>query len=249
MNLLPTLEIEEDLEKLRSDSDNEDNEEINIIVDDLTQNIEISKPRDIFIGKPTNNLKNIEFDLPEKRVIKNIKKPNINVLNDIGEPIKKPLSDKQRAHLEKIRVKAIQSKKDKAELKREVKKRVESEVRRERAKLKAISKPTLIKPTSVKSIPVKPIPVKPIPVKPIAVKPIAVEQIPVKLDQLDEQAFMKFMTNMEKYKVFSKSYKTVNQGKLSPRPKTPPPSPQPKKKEVLPVKLGEGDLYACNFMW
>ena len=146
MEFLPDLDIQEDLELLAA----EDSKDVSIAVQDLSKDIGKTAPRDIFVGKPTNGSK--PQPPVEKRVVK---KGTVTPINDtvvldnlVGtedEPeevievlntkkVKKPLSEKQKAHLAKIRVKALEAKKEKARLKKEVKERVEVEVREKRGK-------------------------------------------------------------------------------------------------------------------
>ena len=143
MEHLPQLDITEDLELLAKD----DNLDVSIVSEDLSKPIGPSKPQDIFVGKPTNN--NIkktpkQIETQKEEII--VKKGNVNIMDDENKleetkeliKVKKPLSDKQKAHLAKIRVKALEAKKEKARLKKEVKERVEIEVREKRGRKKKV---------------------------------------------------------------------------------------------------------------
>ncbi len=137
MEHLPQLDITEDLELLAQDDDLD----VSIVSEDLSEPIGPSRPQDIFVGKPTNNSiqrtpKQIETQKEE--II--VKKGSVKMVDDEEEftKVKKPLSDKQKAHLAKIRVKALESKREKARLKKEVKERVELEVREKRGKKKKV---------------------------------------------------------------------------------------------------------------
>ena len=234
MNLLPKvdLEIEEDLEKLMSESEDED--EINVPVEDLTQRVGVAQPKDIFLGKPTNKEK-VEFNLPEKREMKTIKKPVM--VDELGKPIKKKLSEKQRLHLERIRIKALESKKEKQRLKKEIKERVEVEVKETRAKRKP--KPKTQREQYTEDFKERMHIVEP-----------PIENIP----QKEEMAFLNFMSNMEKFQ----SMRQAHAPPVQPRPPAPvpsaPPLPTPTPKPLPTflsnaIQKGEGDPYACNFVW
>ena len=155
MEFLPDLDIQEDLELLAA----EDNQDVSIAVQDLSKDVGKTAPRDIFVGKPTNGSK----PQPQTQVKRVVKKGTVTPINDTTvldnsdrrlidaeeEPekvievlntkkAKKPLSEKQKAHLERIRIKALEAKREKARLKKEVKERVENEVREKRGRKKVV---------------------------------------------------------------------------------------------------------------
>ena len=239
MDKLPELSIVEDLENLECD----DEEMANIVVEDLSVPLELSQPNDIFIGKPTNG-----FTKPTNKDIrrtKKVTKKEIEMPDEISaensteieeKPIKKPLSEKQKAHLERIRVKALEAKKEKARLKKEVKLKVDTEVKaRQRKKKETIKEPELSEDFKQRlNVPSE--------------EDMAKQKI-----ENDQTSFHNFMTNMEKYKKWKYEAKEAKMPVTKPAPVPKPaqkqvPKPAPK---LLPetVKPVVSNPYDSLFQW
>ena len=228
MDFLPELDIQQDLELLAE----EDNKDVSIAVEDLSKSVGPTLPKDIFVGKPTNGSK------PKPQVNKRVvKKGTVTPVNDDvimdndnrrlidvnDEPdkvdevldnkkVKKPLSEKQKAHLEKIRIKALAAKKEKARLKKEVKERVEMEVRQKR-KGKTKSQGVVQEPEP----------------EPEFIEKTQLPKAPqVTFDP--NQSFNNFMANMDKYKRMKYDYQNKQRAAQEKQLQyqQPKPKPQPK---------------------
>ncbi len=130
MDLLPNLEIEEDIKNLQDcDDDDLTMEEMEGKTETLPEDLKRPEENkdlangDIFIEKPTT--KNtipindeMEFDEETKRLTEKPKKK------------KRPISDKQKAHLDRIRAKAIETKKLKAQAKKNAIKEVKQKFKK-----------------------------------------------------------------------------------------------------------------------
>jgi len=223
MDKLPTLDIETDLQNLQ-DTD----EETEIIVEDLScasnYSADITKPSDIFMGKPTNENYKKRNTITSNKERKVVLKKDIEIPDDFKEVSedeisaqevvapKKKLSEKQKAHLERIRIKARDAKLEKARLKKEIKEKVEIEVKAKRSiqKGKKISQPEPEKISEDFKQRLN----------------IPSDEEKAKLKQEKEQmSFLNFMSNMEKYKTMKYDYKakkTASAPKTELPPKLPP---------------------------
>jgi hypothetical protein len=226
MDKLPQLEIEADLNNLESDTE----ENVSIVVEDLTGDVlPKTEPDQIFMNKPTNGKvkmptnKNISKKVvPKKEVEIPVTEVTEVVEGDEEEkPKKKQLSEKQRAHLEKIRAKALEAKREKMRLKKEVKERVEVEVKKTRQRRKKEVEPQ--KEELSEDFKQR-------------LKVPSDEEIQMKKKKEEEMSFINFMSNMEKYQYMRHSWEQEKQAR-QPKPK-PPPTPKQERKPA-PQKLPE----------
>ncbi len=231
MDKLPILDIQSDISNLDSD-----NEEVEIVCEDLSLPLEISKPTDIFIGKPTNKqvkkpmLESVkhrkivskrEIEIPD--AVADDKTDQIEDIEDI-KVRKKPLSEKQRLHLERIRVKALESKMEKSRIKKEIKHRVETEVKTERKKQKEKKTEVVVEEKLSDDFKER-------------LKVPSDEEKARKKIEMENHSFTNFMSNMEKYKVMKFQYKSQLKQKPQPKPQPlPQPQPQPLPQTIIPKK-------------
>ncbi len=217
MEFLPKLDIEEDLAIL----EDMDEQVINVTETDLSVDQVEDKPMDIFIGKPTNNNK---VSRPSNKKQVKIKEPKqtIKALNDIDEEdavelkplkkVKKPLSEKQKAHLERIRVKALEKKKEKAAMRKAALQKVNEEYESKKTYKKRTIKtnPKIIKEEIEHSQP----------------NNLTPEQNEIKKQnkpkpKTEDESFIDFMSNMGKYQQYMTEY-NKKQEALKPKPKPKP---------------------------
>ncbi len=233
MDKLPELSIVEDLATIEGDED----EQLNIVVEDLSTPMELAEPSDIFIGKPTNGNVKMPTNKDVRRK-KTVTKKEVTIPDEISEveeevikPKKKPLSEKQKAHLERIRVKALEAKKEKARMKKEVKERVEVEVKQKRQRKKAQPKEETLSEDFKQRLKVP-----------------SEEEVAQKKMKDDEMSFMNFMSNMEKYQKIRYDYESKKQPK--PQPPKQKPTPKPVNR-VVPETIKPRDInpYESIFQW
>jgi len=259
MDKLPILDIQSDISNLDSD-----NEEVEIVCEDLSLPLELSKPKDIFIGKPTNKqVKKPMLESVKKRKI--VSKREIEIptqlktapavaddfvdktdqIEDIEDikVRKKPLSEKQRLHLERIRVKALESKIEKSRIKKEIKHRVETEVKTERKKQKEKKSEVVVEEKLSEDFKER-------------LKVPSDEEKARKKIEMENHSFTNFMSNMEKYKVMKFQYKSQQERKS--QPKSQPtqerksqPKPQPTQKPLPPTIIPKKPIseYDSIFEW
>ena len=151
------------------------------VVEGTSKEPSVAEPEDIFAGKPTNGKQ-----APPK-------------------PKKRPVSEKQRAHLDRIRVKALESKAEKQRLKKETQEKFQAEYdARKSAKKEAPPKP---KP---------PPPPEPEP-----------EPIPEVSTAAKEQShFITFMENMGRFQTMKHEHRLSAEARV--KDLQPPPKPKPK---------------------
>lgn len=147
------------------------------VVEGTSKEPSVAEPEDIFAGKPTNGKQ-----APPK-------------------PKKRPVSEKQRAHLDRIRVKALESKAEKQRLKKETQEKFQAEHEaRKSAKKEAPPKP------------------KPEP------EP---ELIPEVSTAAKEQShFITFMENMGRFQTMKHEHRLSAEARV--KDLQPPPQPKPK---------------------
>ena len=189
MEDLPQLDIEEDLEALASDDDMNEPP-----MQDLSKPIEASKPNEIFMP-PTNNKKSEEP--VEEKVIE---EPPVQ-LTKSGRP-KRPRTQKQIDHLNRVRKKAVDKMKQKKQDRLESEKLAKELIKQKRAKEKADKLKDKAKDL-VKDQPSE-------------------EEIREQKRLKDEEQFGMFVANMEKFERMRYEYHEKNK----PKP-TPPPAPKP----------------------
>ena len=225
MDCLPLLDIEEDLSNLLEEDTPEDKEveEITekisetVIREDLS--VPIAKtfdlsPKDIFINKPTNGvlrpkpkttLSTVEIETPEietpPQKEENEEEPEPKKWIDKPVRKRKPVSEKQREHLARVRVKAFETKRIR-KLERAEAKRVALE-EKEKTKLERKAEPKRKKTTPDFAEKMK----------------IPSEEEVLKNRQLEERNhFIDFMTNMKKYESMRFEYdneqKRISQERL-----------------------------------
>lgn len=208
MENFPQLDIQEDLAIL----EDMDEPVINIIEQDLSMEQVEDKPMDIFIGKPTNNNK-VSRPTNKKQVkIKNPKK-EMEILNTIDEEepplkkIKKPLSEKQKAHLERIRAKALIKRKEKAQMKKEALEKVNEEYAAKKTYKKRTIKTNPILPEETKEIK-----------KPnnLSDEENANRQLKQKPKKTDDESFIDFMENMGKFQNYMVDFNNTKKIKKKP---------------------------------
>tara|TARA_R110002153_G_scaffold219844_1_gene372348 strand:+ start:537 stop:1283 length:747 start_codon:yes stop_codon:yes gene_type:complete len=248
MEFLPNLEIQEDLSNL--DSDNEEElGRFDVIQEDLSGPLTEPSPMDIFTGKPTNGVK-IGKPTNKKRVV--IKDPKEEIesqqLSDIEEcveepaptpkKVKKPLSEKQKAHLDRIRKLALVKKKEKAAMR----KKALAKVNEEYESKKQYKKRTIKVKEEIERIDSPP----PNPIK----ERVEKHQAPKK-ELTDDDSFINFMDNMGKYQKYMINYENKQK-------KTKPPIqvvkkiiPQASVPQQVPshLKMKDNDPYANIFSW
>ncbi len=222
MDCLPSLDIQDDLDNL-----NDDHEPAAIeVVEDLSVPQEetfVKQPEDIFVGKPTNG------------TIKPPVKASISVpLSPVGEveaeeeeeikPVtkrKKVISEKQKAHLERIRSKAAEKKRIQRLEKQAITDRVtaEMEAKKSKKKIKVVMEDKPLTDDFKERMKI----------------PSAEEEKQKKIKS-DENQFMDFMMNMEKFekmrhehqqKINAKRQKTIDaenkkKAVIRPKPRTVP---------------------------
>ena len=98
MEDLPQLDIQEDIATLMESDDDEPCDEAPL--QDLSKPIQPKNPSEIFVNKPSNKEPEEEESEPEPE------------LNKKGKP-KRKLSKKQKEHLDKVRLKAVEACKQK----------------------------------------------------------------------------------------------------------------------------------------
>ena len=158
------------------------------VVEGMSKEPSVAEPEDIFAGKPTNG----KQALPK--------------------PKKRPVSEKQKAHLDRIRVKALESKAEKQRLKKETQAKFQAEYEaRKSAKKEAPPKP---KP---------PPPPEPEP-----------EPIPEVSTAAKEQShFITFMENMGRFQTMKHEHRLSAEARVKDlQPPQPKPKPAP---EILRV--------------
>lgn len=236
MDKLPELSIVEDLATIEA----EDDEPLNIVVEDLSQPLEPADASDIFIGKPTNGNVKMPTNKSVKRS-KTVTKKEVEIPDDLVDteveeeiikPKKKPLSEKQKAHLERIRVKALEAKKEKARLKKEIKEKVEVEVKQTRQRKKKEPVKEELSQDFKKRLNVP-----------------SDEEILKKKQETEQMSFINFMSNMEKYQKIRYDYESK---KAQPKPQPPKPKPQPKpQNNKIPetIKPQQVNPYDSIFQW
>ena len=204
MDFLPVLDIQEDLDLLEE-------EEIDIIQEDLSLPVMESKPVDIFIGKPTNgkkvsrptNKKVVKISIPieEDTLEEDLQNDEPVVSEDIVKEVKvkkkRPITEKQKAHLVKIRAKAVAAKKEKTRLRKIALEKVDAELKEQKKTYKKrtvkvkeeidIAEEEEVNPEFRKRV-----------------EPTS-KQIPM----TEQESFMKFMNHMETYKVFKSESKAA----------------------------------------
>jgi hypothetical protein len=215
MEFLPKLDIEEDLAIL----EDMDEPVINVTETDLSVDQVEDKPMDIFVGKPTNNNK---VSRPSNKKQVKIKEPKqtIKALTDIEEEeevevkplkkVKKPLSEKQKAHLERIRVKALEKKKEKAAMRKAALQKVNEDYEAKKTYKKRTIKPNpkIIKEDIEHSQP----------------NNLTPEQNTIKKQQQqtkpksEDDSFIDFMSNMGKYQHYMTEYNKKQAVKTKPKP-------------------------------
>ena len=170
-------------------------EDLEELDDEVTEEVvkepSVAQPEDIFAGKPTNGKQ-----APPK-------------------PKKRPVSEKQRAHLDRIRVKALESKAEKQRLKKETQEKFQAEHEaRKSAKKEAPPKP---KP---------PPPPEPEP-----------EPLPEVSTAAKEQShFITFMENMGRFQTMKHEHRLSAEARVKDLQPPPPPPPKPAKApEILRV--------------
>ena len=229
MDLLPDLAIEEDIANLGL----EDNDDDDLTMEEMEGKTEklpeapIQKSdkdlehEDIFIDKPTTKntkpkLKTIneeeDFDEEKKRIIEKPKKK------------KKEISEKQRAHLDRIRAKALETKKAKAKAKAE--------------KIKEVKESFKKKPKTKTDEKFEE-----------KIENDNIERTKKEKDK-DFNSFHLFMENMNKFENMKRDYNIQQNKKMEPRPSKPEPKPQIKKPNLKPSILTpkiENDPYADWF--
>ena len=158
------------------------------VAEEVVKEPSVAEPEDIFAGKPTNGKQ-----APPK-------------------PKKRPVSEKQRAHLDRIRVKALESKAEKQRLKKETQAKFQAEYEaRKSAKKEAPPKP---KP---------PPPPEPEP-----------EPLPEVSTAAKEQShFITFMENMGRFQTMKHEHRLSAEARVKDlQPPQPKPKPAP---EILRV--------------
>lgn len=221
MDLLPDLAIEEDIEKLGLNDNDEDDltmEEMEGGPDDKlpVEPIQNSEPKvqhtDIFIDKPTT-----------KNTKKKLK--TINEEEDVEEKPKKKkkeISEKQRAHLDRIRAKALENKRIKSIAKAKAVQEVKDSFKKKKKVPK--TKTDLQFEEKIEED----------------------KQENTKNEKAtDFSSFHYFMENMSKFENMKREYNHKTQPKPIPVPK-PVPKPQPKKPAILKVPI-VNDPYADWF--
>ncbi len=224
------LDIEDDLSNLRDS----DNEEVEVIVEDLSIPAEITKPDDIFMGRPTNQnykktpaIKSVkerklvtktEIEIPD-----DYKEENVAVEETVAEkPQKKKrvLSERQKEHLAKARIKAREAHLEKTRLKKEIKQKVKVEVeaKRKQQKEEPVKKEELSEDFKER------------------LKVPSEEEVAAAKKQKEEMSFLNFMSNMEKYKVMKYEHRSKKE-KEEPKPKKViPPRPQVQRQQTTNVQ-------------
>ena len=158
------------------------------VAEEVVKEPSVAQPEDIFAGKPTNGKQ-----APSK-------------------PKKRPVSEKQKAHLDRIRVKALESKAEKQRLKKETQEKFQAEYEaRKSAKKEAPPKP---EPTP----PPEPEP-QPLPEVNTAAK--------------EQSHFITFMENMERFETMKHERRMSAEARVKDlQPPKPKPKPAP---EILQV--------------
>jgi hypothetical protein len=222
MDLFPDLGIEEDIKNIEMDDFDDDDLEIKPVIDKdyIPESLKEKKieENDIFISnKPTNKqvtpcVKEISEETPQEKPLKK----------------KRVLSEKQKEHLNKIRVLALETKKKKADAKKEAVKKINDEFPTTAYKRK---KQPGGQSNKVKSEIAKQ----------FEAKIEANKEDEIKKEKTsDEYNFLHFMNHMEKYSNMSRAYNEMNKKeKIPPPPKPQPPKPQPPKPQPPkpPVKV------------
>lgn len=251
MEFLPNLEIQEDLENLESD----DEVSLDVTCEDLSMPIKEPSPMDIFKGKPTNGQK-IGKPTNKKRVMiadpkESIEAQSLPVIEEEEEPRKpikkqkKPLSEKQKAHLDRIRKLALEKKREKAQMRKEALKKVNEDYESK----KAYKKRTIKVNEKIEEPPSPP------PERKQFKERVEKHYTPEKEEDtalLEDNAFIGFMENMGKYQRYminhqNKQNKNKPQRQAPPAPKPKPaPVPAPPPAHLL---VKENDPYADIFKW
>lgn len=213
MDFLPVLDIQEDLDLLEE-------EEIDIIQEDLSLPVMESKPVDIFIGKPTNgkkvsrptNKKVVKISIPieEDTIEEDLQndEPVVSATltgdavsasgtSEVKVKKKRPITEKQKAHLVKIRAKAVAAKKEKTRLRKIALEKVDAELKEQK---KTYKKRTLKVKEEIDIAEEEE-------VNPEFKK--RVEPTSKQIPMTEQESFMKFMNHMETYKVFKSESKAA----------------------------------------
>ena len=245
MEFLPNLDIEEDISNLMDDEDLM----IDITQEDLSAPIPELKPLDdIFVGKPTNgvtvfkptNKKKIQIEKPDK-LIEALQ--NTETLKNT----KKPLSEKQKAHLIRIRKLAMEKKQEKAILKKEALEKINEEYISKKNYKKRTIKINDEIPEIKNKIVREP--------NNLSEEDNNIKQNKKKQPLNDEQSFCVFMENMGKYQNYMNNYKIkmeekqkIENPKINIKKAEPIHQPQPKPIPQV-LKNQEKDIYAGIFNW
>lgn len=266
MDFLPVLDIQEDLDLLEE-------EEIDIIQEDLSLPVMESKPVDIFIGKPTNgkkvsrptNKKVVKISIPieEDTLEEDLQNDEPVVSEDIVKEVKvkkkRPITEKQKAHLVKIRAKAVAAKKEKTRLRKIALEKVDAELKEQKKTYKKRTVKVKEEIDIAEEEEVNPEFKKRVESTSEAARAKA-HQTREKIPLTEQESFMKFMNHMETYKVFkseskaafreSKERRQVEQPKLvskRPHPPTKPIEIPHSMPSILQVK--DKNPYSNIFAW
>jgi len=201
MENFPQLDIQDDLDNLNSD-----NEDMSVVISEDLTPLEVNAPMDrIFMGKPTNG-KKVSKPTNKKKVV--IQKEQIPQDIEISEEdeskplkkVKKPLSEKQKAHLARIRKLAAEKKAAKKAAKEEALAKVNEEhkaknIYKKRTKqVKDVIEPA---PEPIDKVD------KEFQKRVVKVDP---EEVKRKKWQDEEEQFIRFMSRMEKYEAVKAGY-------------------------------------------
>ena len=204
MENFPQLDIQQDLDNLNSD-----NEDTSVVIsEDLSAPLDTNAPMDrIFIGKPTNGKKISRPTNKKKIIIPKEELPQEIEVSDLPEGFaghvkkeKKPLSEKQKAHLTRIRKLAAEKK----AAKKAAKDAALAKVNEEHKAKSTYKKRTKIIKDVIEETP-DPIDKVDKDFQKRVVKE-DIEQIKKNKWQEEENQFIRFMSNMEKYEQVKAGY-------------------------------------------
>ena len=152
------------------------------VVEEVVKEVSVAQPEDIFAGKPTNGKQ-----APSK-------------------PKKRPVSEKQKAHLDRIRVKALESKAEKQRLKKETQEKFQAECEARKSAKKEAPPPPELEP----------------------------EPLPeVDTEAKEQSHFITFMENMERFETMKHERRMRAEARVKDlQPPKPKPKPAP---EILQV--------------
>lgn len=190
MESLPQLDIQEDLDNLDNPLGETDVPDV-IQVEDLSipkEKTFVKRPEDIFQGKPTNGtirspirattqMVSTQVEVPEEEEdvpVPEVKKPKR----------KKPISEKQKAHLERMRIKAKEARETKKLMKQTIKERVTAELKAAKPKKKKVPIEESEEITEDFKVKMK--------------IPTEKEEVEIKR-KAEETQFLDFMSNMERF--------------------------------------------------